>query len=131
MRARDLIGKKIGLDLDANGREIAYKLLSSGYPGLPVIDGKMEVAGVVSEYDLLKAIKDGAEVEQISAGRIMSGAPITADADTPMKQLVEMMIDNRVTIIPIVSNKKFVGAVTRQEVIEAYVDPFVQRVFDK
>lgn len=127
--ARHLVGRKVGLAVDSNGREIAYKFISSGYPGLPVVDGRMEVAGVVTEYDLLRAIRDGAEMEQIVAGKIMSGAPITADTETPVKKLIEMMIDNHITIIPIVSSKKFIGAVTRQEVIEAHVDPFVQRLF--
>jgi CBS domain-containing protein len=59
MAARHLLGKKVGLDVDSTGREIAYKFLSSGYPGLPVVDVRMEVIGVVTEYDLLGAIKAG------------------------------------------------------------------------
>jgi CBS domain-containing protein len=130
MIARHLLGKKIGLAIDATGREIAYKFLSSGYPGLPVVDGKMEVVGVVTEYDLLRAVKVGSEMEEVVAGKIMSGGPITADIDTPVKRLIEMMIDNHITVIPIVSNKRFVGAVSRQEIIEAYIDPFVRRLFE-
>lgn len=127
--ARHLLGKKVGLAPDSTGREMAYKFISSGYPGLPVVDGHMEVVGVVTEYDLLGAIKAGTEMDDVAAGLIMSGSPLTADIDTPVMKLIEMMIDNRFTVIPIVSNKRFVGLVSRQEIIEAHVDPFVRRLF--
>jgi CBS domain-containing protein len=130
MAARHLLGKKVGLDVDSTGREIAYKFLSSGYPGLPVVDVRMEVIGVVTEYDLLGAIKAGTEMDDVVASKIMSGGPMTADIDTPVKKLIDMMIDNNLTVIPIVSSKRFVGVVSRQEIIEAHVDPFVRRLFE-
>jgi CBS domain-containing protein len=130
LRARHLLGKKIGLAVDASGREIAYKFISTGYSGLPVVDRNLEVVGVVTEYDLLKAIKAGTEMDVIVAGKMMSGGPITADIDTPVKKLIDMMIENHITVVPIVSNKKFVGAVSRQEIIEARIDPFVRRLFE-
>ena len=68
-------------------------------------------------------------MDGVVADKIMSGAPITAESGTPVKKLIEMMIDNHFTVIPIVSNKKFVGVVSRQEIIDAYVDPFVRRLF--
>jgi CBS domain-containing protein len=69
-------------------------------------------------------------MDDVVASKIMSGGPMTADIDTPVKKLIDMMIDNNLTVIPIVSSKRFVGVVSRQEIIEAHVDPFVRRLFE-
>ena len=129
MLAQHLLGKRVAIAPDSTGREIAYKLLSSGYPGLPVVNGQSEIVGVVTEYDLLGAVKAGMDMDGIVADKIMSATPVIAESGTPVKKLVDMMIDNHFTVIPIVSNKKFVGVVSRQEIIDAYVDPYVRRLF--
>ncbi len=122
LSARYLIRGRVAVMSDATGREIIYKFMATGDPGLPVVNEQMEIVGVVTEYDILRALKEGMSLDNIVAEKIMSHTPITADADTPAKKLMEMMLENNLTIIPIIDKNRFLGIVSRYEILNAYAD---------
>lgn len=122
LSARYLLRGKVAVMSDATGREIIYKFMATGDPGLPVVNEQMEIVGVVTEYDILSALKEGMALDDIVAEKIMSRTPITADVDTPAKKLMEMMLENNLTIIPIVDKSRFLGIVSRYEILNAYAD---------
>ncbi|MDH4232275.1 MAG: CBS domain-containing protein [Nitrospirota bacterium] len=129
LSSRYLLRRWVAVMSDATGRDIIYKFLASGDPGLPVVNKQMEIVGVVTEYDILGALKDGMSLDGIVAEKIMSKTPITADMDTPAKKLMEMMIENNLTIIPIVDKNRFLGIVNRHEILNAYVDVNFHKFF--
>jgi len=54
MKARDVMNSRVTAATPrAVGRDLALQMLSGMYSGLPVIDGKGKVLGVVTEFDLL------------------------------------------------------------------------------
>ncbi len=58
MVAREIMNKIVtAASRKTNGRELSVKLLSGMYNGLPVVDGG-KVVGVVTEFDLLNAVKE-------------------------------------------------------------------------
>jgi len=122
LSARYLIRGRVAVMSDTTGREIIYKFMATGDPGLPVVNEQMEIVGVVTEYDILRALKEGMSLDDIVAEKIMSSTPITADADTPAKTLMEMMLENNLTIIPIIDKNRFLGIVSRYEILNAYAD---------
>lgn len=123
IKAKSIMHRGIGVRPNATGREIAYKFMSTGYPGLPVVDENKEVIGIVTEFDLLGALREGFKVDEITAERIMSKEPKTVDMDTPVTELIEMMLENNFTMIPVVRGKKMMGVISRSEIIVAYVEP--------
>lgn len=118
-----LMHRRVAVRPDATGREIAYGFMSTGLPGLPVINEDMEVIGIVTEFDLLGALREGIKLDEFTAKKIMSKKPITADTETPAEKLIEMMLENNFTVIPIVRDKKLVGVVDRFSIMDAYVEP--------
>ena len=127
--ARHLLRERTAVMSHATGREIAYKLIASGYPGLPVVNKQMELVGMVTEFDLLKAIKEGTPIDSIAAEKIMSGKPTTAVLDTPANKLIEMMIVNNFSVIPIMGQTRLLGVVSRHEIMDAYTDPDFHQLF--
>ena len=123
IRARHIMCKRTAVGANMAGRELVFKLMATGCPGLPVVNGQMEVVGVITAFDILKAIRKGTGVDNITVESVMSQAPESADADTPLESLIDKMIANNFTIIPITHNKKLVGIVSRNEILEAYTDP--------
>jgi CBS domain-containing protein len=61
----------------------------------------------------------------------MSKEPITAGIETPVEYLIEMMLENNCSIIPIVKDKKLVGVVDRHSIIDVFVEPLHDRYIDK
>ena len=87
MVARDIMNKIVtAAKKNTIGRDLAIKLLSGMYSGLPVVDDKGKVVGVVSEFDLLKAIRDGKALEQVKAEDIMSKIPFVSPKIPPLKR---------------------------------------------
>ena len=114
---------------DASCKEIAFKLLSLRLPGLPVINDELEVVGIVSSFDILGAIREGMDVDKIKAERIMSKEPVTASSETSVEELIEIMLENNFTIMPIMKENKLVGVLDRSSLLEAYMEPSLYRYF--
>ena len=124
IRAKYVMCKRTAVLKNTTGREVVYKMMASGCPGIPVVNEESEVVGIVSMCDILKAAKEnGPEIEKITAEQIMSKAPITADRDTSLDDLAKMMFENNYSVIPIVKGKKLVGIVSAREIIDTYVEP--------
>jgi CBS domain-containing protein len=123
LQAKDLMRKKIAVGADATVKEAAHKMITTGLPGLPVVNEQMEAMGVVTEFNVLGAIREGMDLEKIAVGSIMTVHPVTADINTGCHDLIQMMLLNNYTIIPIVSNAKCVGVVSRLSVLDANLSP--------
>ena len=125
IRARHIMREKIAVDQNMAVKKVAHKLMSTGYPGLPVVNDKMEVVGVVTEFNVLGAMREGLDLEKITAARIMSTEPTTAHVNTTADDLIQMMLLENFTILPIVNdNRNYVGLVSRHTIMDAYLSPY-------
>lgn len=136
----------------ASLRDLAELLTSADISGVPVVDNKNEVVGVVTEKDLLahaqsyatlprltlshrfgfealppklleKAYADGLAVR---VEEVMHFPVVAANENTPLEQLVDLMLQHRVNRVPILRDRTPVGIVTREDVLRA-----ITRGFDK
>ena len=132
IRAKYVMCKRTAVLKNTTGREVVYKMMASGCPGIPVINEQSEVIGIVSMCDILKAAKEkGSEIDKITAEQIMSKTPITAERDTSLDDLAKMMVENNYSVIPIVNKKKLVGIVSAREIIDTYVEPHLYSTFEE
>lgn len=108
----------------ALARDIGLQLLTGFYSGIPVADEQGRIIGMVTEFDLLKAAHEGKDLLQTTAEDIMSKAQvITADVNTPVTDLLKMMIDKNIIRVPILGDGKVVGVVARCDVLKALIEP--------
>jgi len=105
------------------GRDLAVKLLSGMYSGLPVVDNKGKVIGVVSEFDLLKALRDGKSLEQVKAEDIMSKNPVCVKEETPVEEIIKLMTDRNIIRVPVIRNDMLVGIISRCDILNSFVEP--------
>jgi CBS domain-containing protein len=84
--------QKNWVEKSTNGRDIANKLLRSRLAGIPVIDDKYskKVIGVITEIHLLGIFREGLDLGDFTADKLMSGVPKTADINTPAEELKKM-----------------------------------------
>ena len=105
-----------------NGQVLARQLLSGLFSGLPVIEPSGEVVGVVTEFDLLKAFKEGKDLQSIRAEEIMTVPPLCISEDTSLEVTIQKMIEHRVTRLPVVRHRRVVGVVSRANILTQLVD---------
>lgn len=124
MVAKDIMNKIVTAAKKSTiGRDLAVKLLSGMYSGLPVVDNEGKVVGVVSEFDLLKAIQSGKTLEQVTAGDIMSKNPICVTEDTLIEEIIDLMTKHNIIRVPVVRKDTLVGVISRCDILSSIVEP--------
>ena len=130
MVAKDIMNKIVtAAKKNTIGRDLAIKLLSGMYSGLPVVDDKGKVVGVVSEFDLLKALKEGKKLEQVTAGDIMSKKPICVTENTTVDEIIDLMTKHNIIRVPVLRNDNLVGVISRCDILSSIVEPEFVTVF--
>lgn len=121
--ARELMNPRVVTASRGTNVEIlARQLLSEQLSGLPVVEPDGEVVGVVTEFDLLKALQGGKDLKSLKAGEIMTTPPLCIVEDTSLVQILQKMIDHKVIRLPVVRNRKLVGVISRADILSQLVD---------
>jgi predicted transcriptional regulator len=63
-------------------REIGTKLLIGNFNGLPVVDNNIKLIGIVTAVDIFQAIRQGKNLDSLTAIDIMTQNPVTVNQDT-------------------------------------------------
>ncbi|HLG44397.1 MAG TPA: CBS domain-containing protein [Nitrospirales bacterium] len=131
MKAREVMNPRVmAATRRAVGRDLALQVLSGQYSGLPVVDERDgQVIGVVTEFDLLKAVLEGKDLNSIKAEDIMNPVPLCVDEDTSVEEILKTMIDNNVIRVPVVRKGKLVGVVARADLLSHLIEPEFVRFY--
>ena len=110
----------------ANAVEILTSIVLEEYNGMPIINEKGAVIGIVTTLDILKALKDNKDLEKLSAKNIMTWHPATLSQDTTIDEIMDIMYRKRIDMIPIVENEeadsRLVGVVSRQDILRERIN---------
>jgi CBS domain-containing protein len=124
LKARDIMhGPVLAATPRALLRDIAMELVTNHYTGMPVAAPDGRVVGVISEADLVRALREGKQLENLTATDVMTGPPVTIDADASFEEVMESLEDYRIVRVPVTSEGKLVGIITRRDVIRAVLEP--------
>jgi signal-transduction protein with cAMP-binding, CBS, and nucleotidyltransferase domain len=107
----------------ASARDIALQLLSGLYSGMTVTDDDGRVAGIVTEFDLLDQIRQERDLSQLTAEDIMTRDVITVDVDTPVGDVVTILLDKNIIRLPVTEKGKVAGVIARCDLLRCYLDP--------
>ena len=125
---------------EASLHDVASLLVEHGISGVPVCDTAGSVVGVVSETDILykergpqdgadgllarfgrfSAARDAAKATARTAGEAMTSPPVTISAHRPIAAAARLMLEHGVNRLPVVTNDRLVGIVTRADLVRAF-----------
>jgi predicted transcriptional regulator len=100
---------------------IAVELLTTHTPGAPVVDKEGKFAGFISEFDILRALEAGKDLNRLAAEDIMAKERISVTDDTSFDAAVKLMEDKRLINLPIERNGKVVYSITRHDLLRAWI----------
>ncbi|MFN3480278.1 MAG: HPP family protein [Thermodesulfovibrionales bacterium] len=124
LKAKDIMTRPVlSARKNASARDIALQLLSGLFSGMPVTDEDGRVIGMVTEFDLLGNICEGKELSKLTAEDIMSENTVTADVNTLVRDILNIMLDKNVIRLPITEEGRLVGIVARCDILKAYIEP--------
>ncbi|MBU3957521.1 MAG: CBS domain-containing protein, partial [Nanoarchaeota archaeon] len=125
------VSEVIGIESDIGKARVLMR--EKNISRLPVVDAEGKLRGEVATFDLLKAVKPSermswysmaAEKEtimgvQISA--IMNDEPLTAEKQTRLSEIADMMVKYKNSGVVIVEDDAPVGVVTTRDLLEFYL----------
>ncbi len=100
--------------------EVAIKLRECGCTGLPVVDNKDRIVGVISRRDFKKIRKEKQVQSPVKA--FMSRSVISIDHDKNAIDAARLMIRNDIGRIPVMKDDHIIGIVTRSDVMLYFYD---------
>ena len=104
-----------------SGRHIASQLTKLNFGSLPVVNDDGILVGLVSEFDLLKALMEGKELEMVRAEEIMTPKVTVAQEDTPVDGIIRLLETGHLIRVPVVRDGKLLGIVARRDILFGYM----------
>ena len=142
MKAGEVMTRNVvSIASDASVADMVKLMLDNRISGLPVVDDRGHLVGIVTEGDCLRRAETGTERRRprwseflIGPGRlaeeyihahsrkvaeVMTQSPITITEDTSLDEVVHLMEARRIKRLPVMRNGKVVGIVSRANLLHA------------
>ena len=105
------------------GVAVAQLLTERNFGSVPVVDGNKALVGLISEFDLLKAMTNGKDLRTVMAGEIMTLEEdlVTVTEDLPIMDLAKILEESHLIRVPVVTGKTLVGIVARRDIVYGYL----------
>jgi CBS domain-containing membrane protein len=119
--------KPISVNANETLDTAAVILSDHGIRHLPVVDSRGDIVGVISDRDLLGValrLRPGRKLERMenewSKGRvrqIMTKTPETVSPETSLTEAGTILLDNKISCLPVVEGNRLVGIVTESDFV--------------
>ncbi len=119
MKAFDLMTTNVVAARESTtGTEISTRLLIGEFNGVPVIDNNIRVIGIVTAADILRAVRQGMNLDSLCATDIMTRNPVVVKQDTEIDEIIDVMLQRVIVLVPVVDDdKKLIGVVARLDIL--------------
>ncbi len=100
----------------------AMKILTENeITGMPVVDDDMRLVGIISEKDVLELLHD-IENNDLNVKQFMTAEVAYFEQDTNLIDICDFLTKKDFRRVPITSNGRLVGILTRKDIIRYIVD---------
>lgn len=124
MRAEEIMTQPVvAVSKSTTARDVAIQMFLGGFSGMPVAEDDGSILGIVTEFDVIKAIRNGRKIETTTVDEIMTKEVISVDVATPLSEVLEVLETAHVMRVPVTENGKLVGVIARPDILKAYVEP--------
>lgn len=124
MRAEEIMTQPVvAVSKSTTARDVAIQMFLGGFSGMPVAKDDGSILGIVTEFDVIKAIRNGRKIETTTVDEIMTKEVISVDVATPLNEVLEVLETAHVMRVPVTENGKLVGVIARPDILKAYVEP--------
>ena len=76
----------------------------------------------MSEIDLLRAVRNGIDVQRATVGMVMDRRPLFVGPDTDLYTAIDLMEEWQVRRLPVCVGTRLVGIVSRRDVLATLIE---------
>ena len=113
------------LDQNDHAAAAAYLMKHAGATALVVLDGQEtnRPIGIITEADIVHAVADGKDVNNVRIHDLMTAAPTVISATTSIRDAARIMTNDRFRHLPVVDDAGLIGMVDISAVCSALLGP--------
>lgn len=105
---------------DSPVAEAAAAMVREGVGSAVVMQGPF-LAGILTEWDVLKAAASGTDLTTVPVSAWMTRDPQSAGPDTPVEEAAQIMLLNGFRHLPIVEGRRVHGVVSLRDLFSARI----------
>lgn len=103
-------------------RTVARRLVDGDIGSVPVCDGD-RLTGIVTDRDIVtRALANGGDLDEVTAGEIAGRRPATADPDDSLRDVVRTMARRQIRRLPVVEHGRMLGIISQADVARTGAD---------
>ncbi len=106
---------------DQNAMGIAVELLTTHTAGAPIVDERADFVGFISEFDILRALEAGKDLNRLTAEDVMAKDRIAVTDETSINDAVKLMEEKRLLSLPVRKNGRVAYSITRHDLLRAWI----------
>jgi CBS domain-containing protein len=130
VKAHDLMQTRmVAVTRGYSAREVAILIHSGTCSGVPVIEPGNHLVGIVSEFDVLKALVAGKDLQALKAEDIMTPHPVTVEEAATAEMVIHQMIEHQIIRIPVVREDRLIGMISRTDLMDQLIDSHLINVY--
>jgi len=130
IKARDLMQTRIvAVTRQYSARDLSILIHSGTFSGVPVIEPGNHLVGMVTEFDVLKALVQGKDLHALKAEDVMTPDPVTVEETATAEDIVKHMIKHQIIRIPVVRESKLLGMISRTDLLNHLIDNHLINVY--
>ena len=102
--------------------EMIASYMMDGFGSVPIVDENNKLVGIVSEFDLLAALRKGKKLQDVAAGEILTANPVSVTQDTDVVTLMDVLQNNHLIRVPVLDKiGNLIGIVARRDLLRGYL----------
>ena len=119
MQARDIMTEEVFWVLKDTPVIEAIELMASKHvTGIPVVEEDMTLVGILTEQDVLRLCHTFDEEKNRKVEQFMTQPAVHFAVDEPLLDICFCLRDNAIRRVPVTSDGKVVGVVSRSDIIK-------------
>ncbi len=102
---------------NTTAREIAVALVKTHSGAVTIVDQGNKPIGIITEYDLLRAVQEGKDLKKISPREIMT-EPVIVSEKASLVEILDTLVTGHLIHLPVVNHEeKLIGLIERHDVL--------------
>ena len=123
LKVQDIMNKKvICIKKDIPIIEAIRLMVKNHITGIPVVEDDMTLAGVLSEQDVLRLFHTYEDEKDRTVNEFMTQPAIYFEEESPLMDACYCLRDNSIRRVPVTSNGKVVGVISRSDIIKCILE---------